>query len=111
MSDVDLAAPDAERIGRALGDAGRAIVDLTDVNRAQGEATLAVATIPRRTGLLAESTHVIADADGFTLAASAPYAGYVHAVNPFLTRALDARADAVVDAVVEHTENVLATIT
>lgn len=111
MSSVDLSTPDAERIGRALGDAGREIVDLTDVNRAEGEATLIAATIPRRTGLLEETTHVVADARGFTLTATAPYAGYVHAVNPFLTRALDARVDDIVDALVDHTETVLNNIT
>lgn len=111
MSGVDLASPDAERIGRALGDAGRAVVDLADVHRAEGEATLRAANIPERTGRLAASAHVIAGDDGFTLAASAPYAGYVHADNPFFTRALDSRVDAIADAVVEHTENVLDTIT
>lgn len=111
MSSVDLAAPGAERLARSLDAAGKALVDLADVNRAQGQETLQAAEIPYRTGQLERSSYVDADAQGFALSATAPYAGYVHAANPFFTRALDDRADTILDGLADHAETVLDTIT
>jgi hypothetical protein len=102
---------DASGVARFAGDletAGQALEDLTALNQRQGSAALAGAVIPRRTGHLAETAYVAADETGFALSATAPYAGYVHARDPFFTRALD--PEGYLDALETHTAEIIGTI-
>lgn len=66
-----------------------------------GSAVLVAVDPPIRTGRLASTVRLEATAHGFTLHAggpSAPYGAIVHARDPFLTDALEERADAAADA-------------
>jgi hypothetical protein len=110
VSSVSLTTDGAEQLGRTLDAAGDALTDLTQVNRALGQEALTAAQIPVWTGQLERSSFVDATAQGFALSASAPYAGFVHASNPFFTRAIDARADRILDGLVDHADTVLDTI-
>lgn len=110
MTSASATVDGAERLSATLSAAGDALADLAAVNREQGTATLNAAAIPVRTGQLQRSAYVDSDAQGFALSASAPYAGIVHAANPFFTRALAARADHIIDALVDHAGDVLDTI-
>lgn len=107
MSGLSASVDGADRLDSTLSAAGREIEDLSGVHRDAGRLLLNVAVIPRDTGYLEQTTSVDTTRDGFVLAASAPYAGYVHAVNPFFTRAIEAQADAVADLYLDHVEDAL----
>lgn len=111
MTGATLDAPGVDRFAASVDAAGRDLVDLTDVNRAEGRAALAAARIPVLTGELRDSAYVEADASGFALSATAAHAGIVHARDPFFTRAVGDRTDEILDALGTHAEGVLDTIT
>lgn len=95
----------AERLAATALDAAAALLDLDRVNQDAGADVLGHVQPPVDTGTLASTVRQDADALGFTLTAGgprAPYARYAHARDPFLTRALDDRSEAVEDAYVDH---------
>jgi hypothetical protein len=110
MSGMTVSAGGAVQLDRTLTEAGRTIADLEQVNRREGEATLAAAVIPRDTGHLESTATVLADDRGFTLTATAVYANRVHADNPFLIEALDRRETAITQGITAHVEGALATV-
>lgn len=91
-------------------DAAAEALDPTEVNRREGAATLTAARIPRDTGYLESTATVTATGEGFGLTAGAPYAGAVHARDPFFLRAIQVRRDQIVQAHAQHVDRVLATI-
>lgn len=101
----------AERLAATLRAAADDLADLSGITDQAGALVLGAAVIPRRTGRLASTAHVEADALGFTVAAggqAAPYVGYVHARDPFLSKAYDRAADDVIDLVTRHLTDALA---
>jgi hypothetical protein len=112
---VDLTADlsGVSRLAASSGAAGNALADLSEVNAAAGDLVLGAAVIPRATGALASTVHVVATAFGVEVVAGgplAPYAPAVHAANPFLTDALSARVEEIADHYLDHAERVVATI-
>lgn len=110
MASIGLTTDGAGRLSETLGAAGDALVDLAQVNRSEGEETIRAAEIPVDTGRLERSAYVDAGPAGFELLADAPYAGYVHEYDPFFTRALEQRAEAILDRLAQHTDTVLSTV-
>lgn len=110
MSDLDLTAPGVDVLARSLVDAGALAADLVDPNRRAGTLALEAADIPRRTGRLADGATVAATADGFTLSSTAAYGGYVHARDPFFSRALEQQLDAITGVYVDHVTDALSTV-
>lgn len=100
----------AGQLGDTLHAAAEQLGSLTEVNRAEGGAALHAARIPRESGYLESTASVTATDDGFSLTAGAPYAGVVHAREPFFLRALEDRRDAIVHAHAEHVADALATV-
>lgn len=87
-----------------------ALADLAGVNDEAARGVLGVVDPPRLTGRLASTVRAESDALGFTLTAGgpeAPYGPIVHARNPFIYRALDARENALGDAYTDHAEQAL----
>jgi len=109
MAELGVTLDGGQRLAETLSTAAAQLSDLTPVHRREGEETLRAADIPRRTGRLADSSHVDAGPGGFALVAGTAYAGYVHARNPFFTKALDARKEAVLAAERETVVDVLST--
>lgn len=107
MSSLTLAAQGVDQVAGTLTDAGHEIASLADVHRGEGQRALAAADIPYRTGRLADGASVVATDDGYSLTAAATYAGFVHARDPFFTRAINAREAALLDAVTDHVETAL----
>lgn len=101
--DADDLARDLTRIGTDLG-------DLTDPNREAADLVLAAAKPPRRTGRLAGSLYVDADAFGGAVVSDLVYAPVIHngwparniAAQPFLADALAATTPDVVDTFTDH---------
>lgn len=87
MSTLGFSAPDLDALAANAGRAIGVLEDLTDVNRAAGDDVLGAAKPPVRTGRLRDSGEVQADALGFTVAWTAPYAPYVR--SPFAQAAVD----------------------
>lgn len=110
MTGMKITAVGADQLARTLVAAADEVVDLAGVHREEGSATLAAAVIPRHTGRLDDSAAVVADAGGFTLTADTPYAGYVHAEDPFFTRAINTRETAIVQGVEDHITDALNTV-
>lgn len=108
---MSLEADGVDRFAATVKSAGDQVADLAGLHTQLGADTLRAAEIPVRTGELLRSSYVDADAAGFALSAAAPYAGIVHARNPFFTRAMQARADTIADAVEAHTATAVGTIT
>lgn len=108
MSGFEVTAPGVDRFAVSVSDAGRALEDLAAVNQQAGAQALAAARIPVDTGRLRDSAYVDADPSGFALSATAPYAGFVHARDPFFTRALD--PDDYLDRLETHAADTLGTI-
>lgn len=97
-------------LARSAADAADDLGDLAGVNAEAAEGVLGVVVVPRRTGRLASTLAAESDALGFTLTAggpTAPYGPYVHARDPFLTRALAERETALADAYEQHAEQAL----
>lgn len=106
FSDVDAFAAKVDDIGAALG-------DLTEPSRSAAALALGEVRAPVRTGALAKTDTAEATALGFTLSAggpTAPYAGPVHARDPFLTDALTARETDIVDEYGDYVERTIDTI-
>lgn len=100
----------AQQLAATLDRAARDLDDLVTTNQRAGDLVLGAAVIPRDIGQLQKSAAVLGDAHGFELVAAAPYAGYVHARQPFFTDALERTADRVVDQYLGHVDDVLATV-
>lgn len=92
----------APALAASLEEAAADVDDLAAVNRRAGEIALEGADIPVRTGHLASTATVAADADGFALTATASYAGAVHARDPFFSEAIERRTDAITEAYADH---------
>ena len=98
---------------QSVEDAADNLADLDQVNATAGQLVVQAVDAPRLTGALASTVDAIPDRHGFTLTAGgrvAPYAAIVHARNPFLTRALTNREDAVVDTYADHVTDTVQTI-
>lgn len=94
-------------------DAGVALGDLSAPSSDASALALGEVRAPVRTGALANTVAAEPTALGFTLTAggpSAPYAGIVHARNPFLTRAVEAREGGIVDTYADFVDTTLDTI-
>ena len=91
----------------AMHQAAAELDDLTRVNQHAADLVLGDARIPRDTGYLEAHTTALGTADGFALVSTAPYAGYVHARNPFLTDPLNRDLDAVLDLYGDEVEEIL----
>ena len=90
--------------------AGVALADLTVPDEQAAADVLGVVKAPRRTGTLAATVAAEATGVGFALTAggpAAPYGPIVHARDPFLTRALAAREQAVVDRYTDHAASII----
>lgn len=88
---------DLARIAGSLDDV------IVDAHRAAAGVVLADVRPPILTGALASTVDYIVDPGGFDIRAGgsvAPYGPIVHAANPFITRALNDREAAVLDAYV-----------
>jgi hypothetical protein len=104
-TDVDRFAADVEGLGAALG-------DLAAANRDASVIVLGSVDAPRKTGTLDDTVEAIVTPLGWTLTAGgtrAPYAAIVHARDPFLSRALLAREDDVVDVYADHVTDTIDT--
>lgn len=113
MVAVDIIAPDLDRFAAEVEGAGRALGDLSGPSRVAATIALGDVRPPVKTGTLADTVEAIPEALGFTLRAGgprAPYGPIVHARNPFLTRALTAREEDVVDAYADHVDLQLSSI-
>ena len=88
-----------EQLQRSLDAAGRALEDLTPAHERAGELLegRAQADAPRLTGRMAGQHELVVHAGGLTITNAARYAPFVHARQPWLTRALDALQRQVVD--------------
>jgi hypothetical protein len=112
MIDVTLGAPDARALAASVEGLGVALADLSDPSRDAAANVLGAVEAPRDTGRLDDSVAAVATPLGFTLTAGgtrAPYAAVVHARDPFLSRALTAREDDVVDTYADHVEHTIDT--
>lgn len=111
MSGLTASVQGADRLAATLTDAGQAITDdLADAHRDAGRLSLDAAVIPRDTGHLADTSVVAVTADGFALTSAADYAGAVHARDPFFTRAIEAKADAIGGLYLDHITDALNTV-
>lgn len=111
MSGLTASVRGADRLAATLADAGRAIEsDLDDVHLDAGRLALGAAVIPRRTGHLEQTSTVELVPGGWALTSAARYAGYVHADNPFFSRAVEAKADAIGGLYLDRTTTVLSTV-
>lgn len=111
--DLSATVSGVDRLASTTAEASRDLADLTQVNQDAGNLVAAAVDAPVRTGALAATVHAAAGPDGVALVAGSPdvtYAAPVHARNPFLTRALTAREDAVLDHYADHVERVVDTI-
>lgn len=97
-------------LARSLDAAADELSDLAQVNVHAADLVVRAVEAPRITGRLDDSVTSFVDADGFTLTATAPYAPYVHARNPFLTRALSDRELAVIELYEDHVTETVNTI-
>jgi hypothetical protein len=87
------------RLRATLDTAARELADLhgADVHAGQLLAQAGAARAPRDRGVLAESHGFTITDSGFEVVAAAPYAAYVHAVNPWLVREFDAQTETIID--------------
>lgn len=111
MIEVGIEAPDVRDSARDLGDLGAALGTLEVPSRDAAALALGAVVAPRDTGTLDDSVEAVVTPLGFTLTAGgtrAPYAAIVHARDPFLTRALDARAEDVVGTYADHVDDTIA---
>lgn len=105
MSSIGIEAPDVARFADDVEGLGAALGDLSAANDDASRMVLGSVDAPVRTGTLADTVEAIVTPLGWTLTAGgtrAPYAAIVHARDPFLSRALLAREDDVVDVYADH---------
>lgn len=107
MADVEVRAEGGDQLAASLARAADAAADLTETNRAAGALVVLGAEVPRVTGYLESTITVTADGAGVTVTAGAPYAGYVHARNPFLTDARTEAEAAVIDLYTDRAAGVV----
>lgn len=84
--------------------------DLQGTHQRVGDLLLQAADPPVNTGRLQDSLEVLAAAHEVILATDLEYAPYVHARNPFLTRALAEREAAVIDLFLADVADVVTSI-
>lgn len=102
-----------DRLTRSVDAAADDLVDLDQVNADAAAQVVRAVEAPRVTGTLADTVTATVDRDGWTVTAGgkrAPYVAIVHARNPFLTRAMQAREEAVIDAYRDHVTDTVNTI-
>lgn len=100
MSGLTITAPGVDRFVQTIGQAAGDLVDLQPVNADAGALVIGYARIPRRTGALANTVRAEPTPAGVTITAGGngvDYAIPVHKLNPFLTDALTAKENDVVD--------------
>lgn len=100
----------ADSLRRTLAEAAEELRHLDPSPAGQLVAARVEAAAPRRTGRLAASTSWVAAGTGFAIEAggrSAPYAGYVHARNPYIARTFAASLDDVADLYLEAAQGSL----
>lgn len=98
-----------QRLTQTLADAA-ADLDDPQVNADAAHQVLTAVDPPYRTGRLASTVRAEHTSDGFTLRAGgpeAPYGAIVHARDPFLTDALAAREQAVIDTYIDHLDHLV----
>lgn len=101
------------RLRATLDTAGRELADLdatTGVRAGQLLAAAGAARSPRRSGFLADSHGFTVTDAGVSVVVAAPYAGYVHAANPWLVRELDAQEETIVTMYAADVADVVAKI-
>lgn len=111
--DVTVTAPGVDALAARIEEAGAALGDLTPANSDAAAIALGEVRAPIRTGALSRTVEAVPDALGFVLRAGgpdAPYAGPVHARDPFLTRPIKEREGDIVDAYADHVDSTLDTI-
>lgn len=102
-----------DRFTRSVDAAADELADLDQVNAQAAAQVVQAVEAPRLTGTLADTVEAVVDRDGFRVTAGgsrAPYVAIVHARNPFLTRAMNARQADVVDTYREHITDTVNTI-
>lgn len=106
-------------LAAGLRSSGEALADLDSPNRRAADVVLGGVNAPTRTKALAATVDAEVTSLGFTLIAGSPrvdYAGFVHRgtrhmrARPFLTDALTAREEAVVDIYADHADQALGLI-
>lgn len=113
MSGVEVDLDGLDTFAQTVTDAAQALGDLDAVNITAGDTVFQAVEAPRVTGRLASTVRAVAGPDGFSVVAGgpdAPYAPYVHARNPFLTRALDDREREVIGLYEAHVIDTVNTI-
>lgn len=88
-----------------MGRVAQVIGDLAGVHDLAADTVLDAVRPPRRTGRLASTVAPVVDTTDFQIIAGgsvAPYGPIVHARDPFLTRALNEREEAVVGLYLYH---------
>jgi hypothetical protein len=102
-----------DRFRSTLATAGEQLTGLVDAHTEAGRllAQAAASRSPHRTGRLSESHGFTVEHAGFTVTAAAPYAGFVHARNPWLARELDADTQTIIDIYAAHVADVVDHIT
>lgn len=113
MSGVGVTLDGLDTFAQTAEAASHALADLDAVNAEAGDTVVQAVEAPRVTGRLASTVQAVAGPDGFSVVAGgpdAPYAPYVHARNPFLTRALDQREREVIGLYEAHVTDTVATI-
>lgn len=96
---VDVAAQELDDLDQVNADAARLVVQAVEA--------------PRLTGTLADTVEAVVERTGWRVVAGgarAPYVAIVHARNPFLARAMNARENDVVDAYRDHVTHTVNTI-
>lgn len=101
-----------DQLVSTLHAAARELSGLVDAHAEAGQllADRGAATAPRRTGHLAASHEAIVNAGAVEVTNTATYAGYVHALDPWLTRELTDLHDQLIDIYAAGVAGVVATI-
>lgn len=111
----------ADRFRATLADAARGLHDLEPVDREVGNLIVGAARPPHVSGALENTITYDADAAGVTLKAGSGqvlYAGVIHngwpahhiKAQPFFTKAIDEKTEAIADLYAGHVADVLATV-
>jgi len=100
----------ADTLARTLGDAARALEDLTATNQRIAAGIVTAANPPRLTGALAASIRPSATATEASVDVSVRYAGFVEARTGFLAAAVATREAASLDLYADAVDAALANV-
>ncbi len=100
----------ADTLARTLGEAARALEDLTATNQRIASGIVTAATPPIRTGRLAASIRPSATATEAVVDVSVRYAGFVEARTGFLAAAVATREAASLDLYADAVDAALANV-